>query len=55
MSKLDWFIAIMPAIVGVAYLSVALCYLFKKDYGWALTWACYAGANAGLIIVGLRQ
>lgn len=55
MTRLDWFITIMPALVGIVYLSVAIAYLFKREYGWALVWACYAGANAGLIIVGLKQ
>jgi len=53
--SLTTFIAIMPAIVGVLYSSVAAAYLMKGDIPWAIVWFGYAFANIGLIIVGLRQ
>ena len=54
MTLATW-IALMPAIVGVLYASVAAAYVIKGDIPWAIVWAGYAFANIGLIIVGLRQ
>ena len=35
--------------VTVAYVATAVDLILRKDYGMALTFACYAGANVGLI------
>jgi len=50
MTKLDIFLMVMPAIVAVMYLGVGSAYLYKGNYGYALVWLCYAGANVGLIL-----
>jgi len=54
MKILDVLIFIMPSLVGALYFIVAACYLFKKDYAWALVWFSYALANVGLVLIGLR-
>lgn len=53
--SLDNFIALVPAIVGLLYTSVAIAYLIKGDVPWSIVWASYGLANVGLIIVGMRQ
>jgi len=51
---MDILIAVLPAIVGLLYFTVAFCYLCKGDYAWAIVWASYAMANIGLIMVGMK-
>jgi flagellar biogenesis protein FliO len=38
MKTLDSLIFIMPSLVGALYFIVAVCYMFKKDFAWALVW-----------------
>lgn len=52
---LDFFIKILPAIVGILYLIVGICYITKRDFAWAMVWVSYAFANIGLILVGMRE
>ena len=55
MKVLDSLIFIMPSLVGALYFIVAVCYMFKKDFAWALVWMSYALANVGLVLIGLRE
>ncbi len=52
---LDLLVKLMPTIVFVLYAVVAIIYIFKKDYPWALVWGSYAMANVGLILLGARD
>lgn len=52
--KLQILINFLPIVVFFLYAVVGICYLFKKDYAWALVWGSYALANIGLVLVGIR-
>jgi hypothetical protein len=54
MKLLNTLIFAMPSVVGALYFFIAICYLLKRDYAWALVWASYALANVGLVLIGLR-
>lgn len=41
-------------MVGAIYLGVASDYWCRGETGMALAFLCYAGANVGLILAGLR-
>lgn len=41
---------LFPAIVAVLYIATGLCHLWRREYGWALTWVAYGIANVGLIM-----
>ena len=45
----------LPAVMAVQQCIVAGCFLLKRDYSWAIIWACYATANAAFAIVGTRE
>ena len=49
---LDFFIALIPSVVGVLYASVGVAYIIKGDYPWAIVWVSYALANLGLVLAG---
>lgn len=53
--KLDNLIHVLPSVVGILYAIVGLCYLYKRDYAWAMVWISYALANVGLVLVGMRE
>lgn len=44
--------AALVAIVTVLYVGAAIAYWREGNPGMALAFACYAGANVGLIIAG---
>ena len=51
----DSLVRVIPAIVAVLYGLTALGYVFKKDWPWALVWACYALSNVGLIMAAAKE
>jgi len=52
---LDFFIAFIPSVVGVLYAMVAICYVCKGDWAWAIVWGAYALANLGLVMAGSQN
>ena len=44
----------LVGIVMVIYASVGMSYLCERNWPWAITWLCYAGANVGLIWAASR-
>ena len=52
---IDFLVKILPAIVGLLYLIVGICYIAKRDFAWAMVWISYALANIGLILVGMKE
>lgn len=45
----------LPAITGCLYLAAAVGYGLEGRWGWSLTYAAYAVANAGLILAALEN
>lgn len=54
MNRLNLMIAILPSVVALLYLAIAIAYLAKRDYAWAVVWGGYSVSNIGLILIGLR-
>jgi hypothetical protein len=43
--------SIAVGISALLYLGVSISFATKGNWGWALIWMCYTGANVGLMIV----
>lgn len=48
--KLEVLLIILPCVVMFLYAIVGSIYVSRGEYGWALVWLCYAGANLGMIL-----
>lgn len=45
---------IVISISGLLYFSVAVSYLTKHQYAWAMVWFAYSVANLGLMLAAKK-